>query len=634
MQLSEKPSPSSDAVGPGGPQNNNAAPVAESAIASGGAERRRHTRREILGQRLVSIELGANNGGLVLDLSTGGAAIVSVAPLERYSSSQFSFQIADSKLPIEGTGTFVWVDSTGLNAGLRFEHLSPTSKKLINQWLGDGPRNLPQESSAREASGEPSAQLDEAVAPPSLLPLEKGIDPELAAKLTRLAERARLVALANGACIALKGADGFRCEASVGTAPDIGLPLSQERTLAAECIAGRHLVVCNDAARDPRVNAATRERLNLGSAILLPLLHEGDLVGVLGAFAERRDAFGEQSIVRLQDAARLIESNLAGTARAPVKPASQPSDSNGAPASPPSNSRGARAKSDGIATSVARIFTFALIATLMLLGGVYLYQLREASSFSQPKAPPASFSVKKQRVETTVPAPAPEQSNLSADAKPPETTSLTAPARPLVKPDSSRALQTAAAVIHPAIEASHPVATRSSAPPPETPAVKPSAPSAQPVQQSSLPPTPVSPAASPHKQEAALTQLTPQLPAATNPAATPKTSPLIPHVQVLTDILRPRPGAGASPTVPELISKSSISYPQGAIASQRQGSVILKVTIAPNGAVQKIDLLDGDPVLSAEAVSTVRQWRYQPFKADARESGMELLLTVNFVLSR
>lgn len=621
--MSANPRPISEAFGPGNTQNI-AAPIASSPRPAA-SERRLHTRREVLDQRLISIELGAHNGGLVLDLSTGGAAVVAVSPIERNSSSPFSFQIADSDSPIEGTGTFVWVDNTGLNGGLRFERLSPSSKKLIDQWLREPASTPPQEPSTEEVSAQnPSQQLESSLQAPS----ETKIDPELEAKLTRLAERARLVALANGACIALKEEDGFRCQASVGTAPDVGLRLSQERSLAAECIAGKHLVVCNDAARDPRVNAATRERLNLASAILLPLLLEGDMVGVLGAFSDRRDAFGDLSIARLQDVARQIESSLTGTARAAVKPAIQPSNGNERPASPPGNPPAKRATS-GDAISIARIFTVSLIATVALLGGLYLYQLRARSSagpvkISPPRASSTSQPPAPQRVATANPS-APS-ATLTTDAVNPAISQ----SRPPTKPVADRSTQPAAVELHAAIETSHPAAFNAEAPPPRAAAAKQELPSAQKADPSAVTPAP---APSPQKTVVATDQVPSEVPITSAPIAVSKAPPLIPHVQILTDILRPKPGAGGSSTVPELLSKSSISYPQEAIAAQRQGSVILKVTVAPAGTVRNVELLDGDSALSAEAVRTVRQWRYQPYKAAGHEVEVELLLTVNFVLS-
>ena len=47
--------------------------------------------------------------------------------------------------------------------------------------------------------------------------------------------------------------------------------------------------------------------------------------------------------------------------------------------------------------------------------------------------------------------------------------------------------------------------------------------------------------------------------------------------------------------------------------------------------MDNVQVLDGDQVLTAEAVRAVHQWRYKPYKPAGREVGADLLVTVNFV---
>ena len=102
---------------------------------SRGSERRRNLRLDVVNQQLVTIDLGADNGGLLLDLSVGGVAIQTVAPLKSGATSPFAFRLPQSDSEIEGSGVFVWVDDTKLTGGLRFDKLSPQGKQLVEQWL-------------------------------------------------------------------------------------------------------------------------------------------------------------------------------------------------------------------------------------------------------------------------------------------------------------------------------------------------------------------------------------------------------------------------------------------------------------------------------------------------------------------
>lgn len=73
-------------------------------------------------------------------------------------------------------------------------------------------------------------------------------------------------------------------------------------------------------------------------------------------------------------------------------------------------------------------------------------------------------------------------------------------------------------------------------------------------------------------------------------------------------------------------------YPAVARAAQIQGRVVLKVTISPDGEVEKVDLLSGHPILVAAAIDAVKQWRYQPSTVDGQPAGRETDAVVDFSL--
>jgi TonB family protein len=73
-------------------------------------------------------------------------------------------------------------------------------------------------------------------------------------------------------------------------------------------------------------------------------------------------------------------------------------------------------------------------------------------------------------------------------------------------------------------------------------------------------------------------------------------------------------------------------YPEEARAAQIQGRVVLKVTISPEGKVEKADVLSGHPMLVAAAIEAVKQWRYQPYPLDGQPAERETDAVVDFSL--
>ena len=613
MHESASGTPNHDSVsGPGGPQGG-AALGFGTAKKAAGSERRRHRRREIVDRQIVPIQLGANNGGLVVDLSAGGAAVVSVAPLERSSSSSFALNFAETNSHVEGTGVFVWVDSTGLNAGLRFDRLTPKARHLLDEWLSeeaDAAEAAPREDSASE----PPADIKEpaAVATPN--------NP-VTDKLQRLVERAQMVASADGACVALKGEEGFRCEASVGTAPDVGLPVNQERGLTAECIAGRHMVVCNDVASDPRVNAVTRQHLDFESAIVLPLCLETELVGILGVFCRRRDAFGGQTISLLQETARVIENSLDEPARSGSKPrARRATDA-------PLMEESRASFASRIGTPAITVLVMTLLVGFAVLGAWYLHANRPASAVTQPASSEPSPSIQPPAQTPEIARSEPsriEAATVAAatDGKSPSFSTAAPPAAKEVKTavESGRPARVVTPAV-PAAEKAPAGSTPSGTKPPH--AVETMSPTTA-IVHAPAPEPPRSSASTP----AVLAPAVP-VPAAAKPAV-PAPAP---HVQVLSELLQPKPPVNDAGATPETVSRIAITYPPAAVAVQRQGSVILKVSIDSSGTVSGVQVLDGDTALAAEAVRSVRQWRYKPYQVGRRNVPMELLVTVNFMLS-
>jgi TonB family protein len=63
----------------------------------------------------------------------------------------------------------------------------------------------------------------------------------------------------------------------------------------------------------------------------------------------------------------------------------------------------------------------------------------------------------------------------------------------------------------------------------------------------------------------------------------------------------------------QLIHRVEPEYPEEAHQKHVEGFVRMRVTVATDGTVKAIDVLDGDPLLVEAAKKAVMQWRYTPF---------------------
>ncbi len=105
-------------------------------------------------QQLVYLELGRDNGGVMLNLSEDGCSFQAITPL-KCGETRFAFQISGGRR-IAGEAEVMWVDDVGIMGGLRFLNLPAEARKQIRLWL--------QETNAPEEQGtlEPAAPLDAA----------------------------------------------------------------------------------------------------------------------------------------------------------------------------------------------------------------------------------------------------------------------------------------------------------------------------------------------------------------------------------------------------------------------------------------------------------------------------------------
>jgi periplasmic protein TonB len=71
-------------------------------------------------------------------------------------------------------------------------------------------------------------------------------------------------------------------------------------------------------------------------------------------------------------------------------------------------------------------------------------------------------------------------------------------------------------------------------------------------------------------------------------------------------------------------------YPAAAKGSGLAGSVVLQVSIAPEGSVQDAKFLQGSFIFARAAIDAVKQWRFKPYGMNGRAVAVESVITLNF----
>jgi hypothetical protein len=133
---------------------------------------------------------------------------------------------------------------------------------------------------------------------------------DLDAALQLLADRAQYITGSSGAAIALRRSGGrdMLCRASSGaSAPELGTLLSTEFGLSGESVRTRRALRCDDAERDARVNHEVCREVGIASVVVMPVVHDDEVLGVFELFSGKAHAFGERDMSALQRLSEMVE---------------------------------------------------------------------------------------------------------------------------------------------------------------------------------------------------------------------------------------------------------------------------------------------------------------------------------------
>jgi TonB family protein len=433
-----------------------------------------------------------------------------------------------------------------------------------------------------------------------------GLSPELSADLAleivlnEIVSQACLTTGATAAAVAFRREGELICRASCGnSAPVLGSRLDTASGLTGVCIETKLVQRCDDAQADLRVDIEACWQMGVRSVMVLPLLRDGEVLGVFELFSSRSSAFSERDELTVGALVRRVLWDLE-RADIPLSPDQAdpvlnsglfqidetfPSNADSRPSDhPPSHQPVEALPNKPERETVPRrgIIAFAwvgmiVVACAILMGLIVALRLGSR-----------------------------------------RTTARIRPVRSVSEPlDTPSA---AAARLRPGMGTPSPAA----APPGKASASR---------SDSSLLPAP---------------SLHPGVPA-------PEGSLLVyengKEVFRVTPSSEPPPAAGATgieqassleqervfqlpPPAAEdgVLYRVEPDYPEEARQKQIQGTVVLEVRIGRDGAVQDMQLMSGQPLLAQAAMDAVKQWRFKQRAVNGRTVEMQTTITLNFRL--
>ena len=112
---------------------------------------------------------------------------------------------------------------------------------------------------------------------------------------------------ASGSAIALAEGGRFVCRAAYGsTAPPVGTRVDPSSGLSGLCVRTGHMLRCDDAESDPRVDSSVTRQTGIRSISVVPLIKDGRLIGIFELLSTRAHAFGKKETETLQRMAKLV----------------------------------------------------------------------------------------------------------------------------------------------------------------------------------------------------------------------------------------------------------------------------------------------------------------------------------------
>ncbi len=84
---------------------------------------------------MAYVELGQDNGGILLNLSEGGFAVQSALALTSREFSELRFQVPALQGWLTASGRIVWISDSKKEAGIQFTELPGGARAEIQNWV-------------------------------------------------------------------------------------------------------------------------------------------------------------------------------------------------------------------------------------------------------------------------------------------------------------------------------------------------------------------------------------------------------------------------------------------------------------------------------------------------------------------
>ncbi|HXS33162.1 MAG TPA: sensor domain-containing diguanylate cyclase [Solirubrobacterales bacterium] len=136
-------------------------------------------------------------------------------------------------------------------------------------------------------------------------------DLDLEAAMQLIAERGQELTRANAGVIEIADGDEMVYRVTSGEArPFLGVRLKKATSLSGLCVAEGRVLRSDDTATDPRVDAEACQRVSARSMLCVPLVHQGETVGVLKVYSPEPDNFAESDVETLELLSGLIAAHM------------------------------------------------------------------------------------------------------------------------------------------------------------------------------------------------------------------------------------------------------------------------------------------------------------------------------------
>jgi WD domain, G-beta repeat/GAF domain len=164
----------------------------------------------------------------------------------------------------------------------------------------------------------PEARLKQQISEPERSIAAYADQPISADAVMSAFEQICLAMSASGAVVAMRDLEGVRCVVSFGNAPPVGTRLQADSAFTTECIESGEAAVCEDTENDLRIQPEIAKRLNLRSAVAVPIHARGSVVGLIEVFCSQPSAIYPSAVTALKRVAKLFAAIQSGPDEVPI----------------------------------------------------------------------------------------------------------------------------------------------------------------------------------------------------------------------------------------------------------------------------------------------------------------------------